>query len=281
MLTGDQLDRLYTALQLGKCATMDPEDIDVVGTRVLTTATTLTPSDYRLLLLMYNSWQLTLPAGLYPGYRCTLANEGVGVITLAPASGSIAGRTSIALYPGETFDLVYTGSAWRCPGRNRAVLLSQTVVSAATAQIDLTRGFADDPEITGMRIEYNGLSASATGTMTLSGLSPTEFAPDYASVNVATNPAGVTGVGGANTNVYLNTISTVLANGGGGVLDVAFMPSGLATVTGTSVITPGSTTTMRTVAACFRSAALTGLRMSVASATFSTARVMQYGFRGA
>lgn len=280
MLTGDMFDRFPTFGQLGKCATLDPEDIDVVGVRALTGATTTSASDYRLLLTMTGAWTLTL-ANAYAGYRVTLANTGTGVITATPASGTIAGRASIAIYPGETFDVVSDGTNWRCPGRGRTVLLSQTVVSAATAQIDLTRGFTDDQEITGMRIEYNGLTTSAASTMTLSGLSPGLIQPDYVYINGLNGGGNATTGGGINTAMNIATLSTSIATSGSGFLEVAFMPTGLSTISANSLSGSGGSMTMVTEIAAFRSIAITGLRMSVGVATFSTARIMQYGFRGA
>jgi len=279
MLPGDQPDRFVTWGQAGKCISMDPEDIDIVGVRALSGATTTGASDYRLLLSMTGTWALTLGA-TYAGFRMTLANTGTGVITATPSSGTVAGRASILIYPGETFDVVSDGSNWRCPGRGRVVLLSQTVVSSATAQIDLTRGFTDDPEVTGMRIEYNGLSASAGASLLLSGLTPSAVGCNYVSVRAVTGSSTALATSGTATPAVIGSITTSIATSRRGILEAELSSNGSLFFAG-DYFEPEATFAANNVSGYF-SSALSGLRIGLNSAaTISTARITQYGFRGA
>lgn len=278
MLTGDMFDRFPTWGQLGQLATLSLDDVDVFGVRALTGATTTAPSDYRLLLTMTGTWTLTL-AVAYAGYRVTLANTGTGVITATPASGTIAGRASIAIYPGETFDVVSDGTNWRCPGRGRVVLLSQTVVSSATAQIDLTRGFTEDPEVTGMRIEYNGLSASIGSTLLLSGLTPSVVGCNYLWARAASGSSGIIVSSGTAVAAPIGSMVTTIATSSRGILDVEISTNGSLYFSGDYYL-PDASFSSNNVSGYF-SSALTGLRISLNTGTISTARITQYGFRGA
>ena len=67
-----------------------------------------------------NTWTLTLTAvaTLGDGFWFDFVNSGTGIVTIDPnASETIDGATSILVYPGQSFRIACSGTAWRTIGR--------------------------------------------------------------------------------------------------------------------------------------------------------------------
>jgi hypothetical protein len=91
------------------------------------------------------SWTQTITAAatLGAGWSAFYRNSGTGVITIDPnGAETIDGRTTINVYPGESFLIVCDGSAFQTVGRAKALVLQSATFSAVTS-IALTRGFGD------------------------------------------------------------------------------------------------------------------------------------------
>jgi len=144
-------------------------DIDFPGgVRSISAAGTVVATDLQLMLKLTGSFTLALTSAvtLGPKFRFSLRNVGTGVITLDPSgSQTIDARTTMRVYPGESFEVYSDGANFLTSGRSQAVTLSSVVISSAVSQIDLERGF-DDDEIGIIEVEVINVFGSA-GNITL------------------------------------------------------------------------------------------------------------------
>ena len=86
---------------------------------------------------------LTAAATLGANWRLHIRNIGTGVITIdGNASETIDGRTTILVYPKESFTLVCDGSNFVTIGRSKLVLIS-TASPSAVASVAFTTGLTD------------------------------------------------------------------------------------------------------------------------------------------
>ena len=154
----------------------------------------------------------TLTAGWYVGFR----NSGTGVITIDPnASETIAGRTTILVYPGEEFIIQTDGTALYTVGRSNVVRLGSTAVTTAVASVDLETGFLDG-EIKAVRIVGTNVTNSATATPWLrtkhSGAYRTTtyfYSPIYNDTSTLSNTSIASGSSIALTAVNMNVGRTL------------------------------------------------------------------------
>jgi hypothetical protein len=114
---------------------------------------------------------LTAAATMGDGFRATIRNSGAGNITLdGNASETIDGTTTRIIYPGETVQLVCTGTAWLTFGKTPDVLTTSGVTlgpveSTGTTTLDVYKeSITAAPGVTGFGGTVSGVSAQYTRT---------------------------------------------------------------------------------------------------------------------
>lgn len=138
-------------------------------------------SDYGKTFICTSTFTQTLTAAatLATNFHFYIRNNGTGVITLDPnSSETVDGRTTILIYPGESFKVVCDGSNWFTVGRSKIVTLSDTT-AANVATVDSTLGFADT-EIAEIEISFHDV-IPATDTADLWLRIGTGAGPSFAS----------------------------------------------------------------------------------------------------
>lgn len=147
---------------------------------------------------------LTAAATLGSGFYCYVRNSGTGVVTIDPASSeTIAGLTTIKVYPGESFLIQCDGSNWHTVGRQVVVLLSTSTVGSPVASVDFETGFGD-AEIDTIRIE--GYGVTHNGGVARQARIRLKFSGAYSATNYVYQ--GIDGAV-ATTASYDQTASTV------------------------------------------------------------------------
>lgn len=129
----------------------------------------------------------TAAATLGNGWSIEIRNSGTGVITLDPnASETIDGRTTIRVYPSESFLVVCSGTLFFTVGRSEIVSISSTLSGATSFSITAP---VTDTEI--VRTELVFQATSFTGSCRL------DIIPTGATVS--TTSSAITGI---NTTSY-------------------------------------------------------------------------------
>jgi len=133
-------------------------------------AYTLTPADNnKYVICSGGSWTLSLPAPAQSYVWNVRNDQGItgttGTITIQPASGTIDGKASLGLLPGQQCTLYCDGTNFRSFGLQRIVVLgTQDITSAvANATILLPVGYRL------FELEWTGVQTVATGPMWLRG----------------------------------------------------------------------------------------------------------------
>lgn len=122
------------------------------------------------------------------GWYAHLRNSGTGVIALDPSESElIDGRTTIRIYPGESFVMVCDGVGFACIGRAKSVRLSETTNIGEVASWSSTVGF-DDPEFVEIEVTASRLWGTTQNVYPILAFRSTEgdVAGDYSwSVNLS------------------------------------------------------------------------------------------------
>jgi len=174
-------------------------------------AYTLTPADNnKYVICSGGSWTLSLPAPAVSYVWNVRNDQGLvasGTITIQPASGTIDGKASLALLPGQQCTLYCDGTNWRSFGLQRDIVIgTQDITSAvANAVVLLPVGYRQ------FELEWNGMICSATGPVALYGYFSTDggntwltggsYYWEYYYTNTATTVGA--GTGNASTQAYL------------------------------------------------------------------------------
>jgi hypothetical protein len=78
-------------------------------------------------------------ASLGNGFPVTVRNAGAGVITIDPAGAeTVNGLATLAIYPGETAQLVCDGTNWRALGLADEIVLAKAVTTVAAVDVELS-----------------------------------------------------------------------------------------------------------------------------------------------
>src|SRR5215472_4743359 len=139
-----------------------------------TAAYTLTPADNnKYVICAGGSWTLSLPAAAVSYVWNVRNDQGLvasGTITIQPATGTIDGKASLALLPGQQCTLYCDGVNWRSFGLSREVVIGTVDITAAVANavVLLPLGYRN------FDLEWNGMICSATGPVALYGLFSTD-----------------------------------------------------------------------------------------------------------
>jgi len=176
-----------------------------------TAAYTLTPADNnKYVICAGGSWTLSLPAAAVSYVWNVRNDQGLvasGTITIQPATGTIDGKASLALLPGQQCTLYCDGVNWRSFGLSREVVIGTVDITAAVANavVLLPLGYRN------FDLEWNGMICSATGPVALYGLFSTDggntwltganYFWEYFYLSGASAVAA--GSGAAQTNAYL------------------------------------------------------------------------------
>ena len=167
-----------------------------------TAAYTLTPADNnKYVICSGGSWTLSLPAPAVSYVWNVRNDQGLvasGTITIQPASGTIDGKASLALLPGQQCTLYCDGTNWRTFGLDREVVIgTQDITSSvANAVVLLPAGYRQ------FDLEWDGIQTSATGPMWLAGT----FSSDGGNTWLTSSSYYY-------SYIYTNTASTVAGSG--------------------------------------------------------------------
>lgn len=144
-------------------ALMSPQrTLRAIGASVKVTAKssgfTVAETDGGKLFNCTSTWTMALTAAatMGDGRVFYVKNSGAGVITIDPNSSElIDGRTTIAVYPGESFAVVCNGTAFVTVGRVRGgwIGLPTTTISGTPSTLSFTTSF-DDSELDAWELSY-------------------------------------------------------------------------------------------------------------------------------
>lgn len=158
---------------------------------------------------------LDAPAALGIGFRCSLFNDGAQIWTVAMASGTIDGKSSIKLYPGERCSIHCDGNYVRTIGRSPGSILIQQQTASNVASVDFSSILTADFET--FEIEFTGVrTSSGVGTFCLrvteDGNTWKAGSSDYAYGNPYWMSAYADGVGSASA-IYGKGSHIILCGG--------------------------------------------------------------------
>lgn len=145
---------------------------------------------------------LSAAATLAADFTFAVRNSGTGVWTIDPNGAELIDSLStIKVYPGESFVVGCTGSAFRTIGRAKRVQITRTVVSSAVATVDFTTGL-NDSEFDSFELDLDGLShnhgSAANFTVQL------DVGSGYASPTRAAKATGILAIASTATGVFSN-----------------------------------------------------------------------------
>jgi hypothetical protein len=229
---------------------------------------------------------LTAAATLGASWYCWVRNSGTGVITLDPnSSETIDGRTTICVYPNESFLVQCDGTNFITVGRHRGLIFISEQAPSSVANVDTA--LPVDSELDEIAFEVRGLSASAPVGIRVSTASTYQTASyDGVSIQVMSNQGTVSPV--AYNDRVATTIGTPLAyDFTEGALSFAIEQyAGTAAVK----IIKGNSAVYRSTGSLVGTAifsgtwdggngALDGVRLFVSTGTLSATSIRMYGRR--
>jgi hypothetical protein len=226
---------------------------------------------------------LTAAATLAAGWWCEYRNSGTGIVTIDPSSSeTIDGRTTINVYPGESFTIECNGTDFVTVGRSSLALVTSQVASAAAA-VDFAAGLADT-EFTSFEIEFSNLTFSGSDTLALrlsqsgSFVTSSSYNSEQARFSTTTPTAGASA---GTASIPLENLASAGTNVRTGAVKLFQMASAVASVPAIRASLYNSVTAFaETWGTITTAAAIDGVRLFCTSGATLSGTFKMFGRRG-
>jgi len=209
--------------------------------------TQLVRADNNTRIRFTGAFTQTIAAGstLGPGWTVQVTGYDSGLVVL-DADGAetfltrVGAKTTINVYPGETFRIVWNGAAFEVLGRAQTVTLQERIL-AAVSNIQLKDGWLD-PEFKAIRFEWTDLVTSVAnagiGIKVFKGggvINTSTYAQGLQQINTG----GTTAAGGGTGLAQINPVASATHGRSQGVVVFPFPTSANPNFGGTIDVTPG------------------------------------------
>ena len=216
----------------------------------------------------------TAASALGAGFRFTVRNVGATFVTFDPNGTELVdGRTTIVVYPGESFDLYCTGAGWYSIGRQRG-LVSMLTVAAVTSGASSVECLFSDTELAGIRVMYDGVTGGAGTSIPTISVRTGTYSVSYNGTRFLTGTATLANDTGAASGISLFNVG---ASNNCGTVDIVNLKAGTASVLTVNAGQSGGKNGV--FYGSSNPSAVDGVRMALNTGTFTAGAVRFFGYR--